>query len=163
MFSERKWFFVTIIIFIEFVSASIWKWHSLFMYSIYGIEEIDTSQENICYIFVFKDKQQHNKNSLIVCLLLKRGLTMTWIPFIIICYSPFLWTFIYLMRFHSFSMFKSLFLLVRVMLLHTFIKLNVWLILIHVWCLTFLCDVWILCWLISCLLQIFHICRDDLF
>ena len=42
--------FTTLSLFIHFVSASIWKWHAIFTYSIYGIEEIDVSWEKLCYI-----------------------------------------------------------------------------------------------------------------
>ena len=47
MFWERNEFFITLVIFIYFSSASSWKWHALIMYYIYGIEENNISQENL--------------------------------------------------------------------------------------------------------------------
>ena len=41
---------MTILIFISFVSASVWKGHTIFMYYIYSIEENNVSQENPYYI-----------------------------------------------------------------------------------------------------------------
>ena len=91
----EKLFFMTLLIFIHFVSDSIWKWHALLMYPIYSIEESDVSRENICYIIRYvKENNLVMKNIFIVCLLLQRRMTTEWSPLINICCSPFLRMFI---------------------------------------------------------------------
>ena len=58
--------------FINFVLASVWKWHALFMYSIYGTEEKTTLVEkNLSNILRYlKIKNCVVKTLFIVCLLL---------------------------------------------------------------------------------------------
>ena len=58
-------------------------------------------------------------------------MTTSWIPLINICYSPFLRVFIHLKIFHSVSIFDGFIPFVVVILLHEFINLHVWLLLIH--------------------------------
>ena len=67
--------------FYSFFSASIWKWHALVMYSIYGIKESNISWENYCYtIWYVKRNNCVVKTLCIVCLLLPRGMTTLWRP-----------------------------------------------------------------------------------
>ena len=40
---------MTLLLYILFFSASIWKWHTLFVYPSYGIEENIFSQEKLYY------------------------------------------------------------------------------------------------------------------
>ena len=39
--------------FLFIFSASVWKWHAIFMHSIYDIEENEVSQEKLCYIICY--------------------------------------------------------------------------------------------------------------
>ena len=107
MFSDRNGFFMTLLLFIRFVLASIWKWHALVMYFIYGIEESGVSRENLCYNiwYVFKDKQLRCENDFYHVFITVRGMTLSRSPLITLCYSPFLRTFIYLTIFHSVQIF----------------------------------------------------------
>ena len=127
MFLERNDFVMTLVLFIHFYSASSCKWNAIFVYSIYGIEESDVSGENLYYIIWYlKRKKCIVKNLFIMCLLLQRGINTPWIPLIIICYSIFFQTFIYLEIFHSVSIFKGFIMLVRIMLIHAFLNLHAW-------------------------------------
>ena len=53
--------------FYSFFKASIWNLHALIMYSIYGIEEIDVSRENLCYILWCKKRKQLCFETLLSC------------------------------------------------------------------------------------------------
>ena len=71
MFSEQKYFVMTLVLLIRFVSASSCKWHALSVYSIYSIEENDISWENLYYIiWCLKRNNFVAKTIFIVCLLL---------------------------------------------------------------------------------------------
>ena len=100
---------MTILLFIHFVSADIWNWHYLVMYSIYGIEESYVSQDNLCYPiwYICKDKQLRRENCVFLCLLLHRGTTTSWNHLITLFYSLFLHAFIYLAIFHYVSIFNG--------------------------------------------------------
>ena len=52
MFLEKNDFVMTLLLFIH-CSASSWKWHALFLYYIYDIEENYVSKENLCYIICY--------------------------------------------------------------------------------------------------------------
>ena len=110
-----KWICRDSLIFIHF-PASIWKWHALVMYYIYGIEEIEVSGENLCSIicYICKEKQIHCENIFIVCLLLHRGISTSWRPLIALCYIPLLRKLIYLEIFESFPIFNGFIPLVSV-------------------------------------------------
>ena len=111
----EKWLPHETLPFYSFIPTSIWKWHSLVMYLIYGIEEINISWENLCCIIWYINRNSRVlKTIIIMCLLLQRGMTTPWIPLITLCYSPFLWMFIYLGTFHSVAIFNGLILLVSV-------------------------------------------------
>ena len=89
-------------------------------------------------------------------------MTASWSPLIIICYSPFLGTFIPLARFHYVSIFHRSILFLNVMLLNAFFYLRVWII----WILVLVSnlfgrDLQILRWLMFCILQVFITCRDN--
>ena len=156
-------FFTTLLLFIHFVSASIWKWYDIFMYSNYGIDESDVSRENLCcIIWYLKRNNCIVKNIFIACLLLLGETITSWSPLITLCYSPFLRTFINLTRFHSVSIFNGFIMLVSVMLLHAFLNLHVWLIFIRVLVSNLLGrDLRMLRWLKFWILQEFLTCRDN--
>ena len=91
----EKWLGNDYLTFCSFFSASVWKWHAPFMYSIYGIQESDVSQENIYYIIWYlKRNNCVLKNIFIVYLLLQRGLKTSLIPLITLFYITFLRTLI---------------------------------------------------------------------
>ena len=90
MFLERNEFVMTLLLFIQFVSASIFKWHFLFMYYIYGIKESNASQENLRYIIWYLKRNNCVCETLFILgLLFQRIITTSWIPSINLCYSSF--------------------------------------------------------------------------
>ena len=64
MFLYRNDFFMTLLLFIRCISASIWKWHALFTYSVYGVEESEISGAKLGYFIFF------NRNHFVVKTLL---------------------------------------------------------------------------------------------
>ena len=78
-----------------FVSGPIWKWHGFIMYSVYCIEESYTSHWKLYYIIFYVNTNNRIVIFLIVCLWPKRGMEMSRISLITLCYSQFIWTFIY--------------------------------------------------------------------
>ena len=60
---------MTLLHFINFVSASIWKWKYLLMCSIYSLEESDVSRENLCYNIWYLNRNNRVVNNIfIMCL-----------------------------------------------------------------------------------------------
>ena len=57
LFLEQNYFIMTLILFICFVLTSIWKWHDLLVYSIYGIEETTPAEKTSIILFPIKEKQ----------------------------------------------------------------------------------------------------------
>ena len=90
------------------------------------------------YYLVFKEKQLHFKNYYIVRLLFQRALPTSWRPLITFRYSPFILTFFILLDFTMYQFSTGFFCWWLFVLLYTFIKLHVWLLLIFVWCLNVL-------------------------
>ena len=90
----------------------------------------------LLYYLEFKEKQLRCENTLIVFIIIIKRLKTSRSPLITNCYSQFLPKFIHLTIFHSVSIFNGFIPLVIVMILHVFINLYVWLILIRVWHLT---------------------------
>ena len=62
MFSEQNDFFMTLVIFIHFVSYYVWKWHALFMYYICGIEETTLVKKHSIILVGIKYKQLRCEN-----------------------------------------------------------------------------------------------------
>ena len=114
IFWIEKCFVMTLLLFIHFFKASIWKLHALLMYSIHGIEESNNIQENLCYsIWYSKRKNCVVKNLFIVCVYCKRNGHNRKLFNTSLLYPPF-FTLIYLMRFHSVSLFNGFIPLVRI-------------------------------------------------
>ena len=67
---EKNEFVMTLVLFINFVLASVWKLHSLFMYYIYGIEETTSAEKTSIILCDIKEKQLRYKNSFYHVLLL---------------------------------------------------------------------------------------------
>ena len=92
--------------------------------------------ENLCYIIWYLNGNNWVvKNIFIVCLLLPRGMTTSWIPLINIFIVPFfghLFIWIYL---NMYKILTGSFFWQALIPLNKFIKLHVWLLLIPVWCL----------------------------
>ena len=88
-FGIKPEFFITLLLFIHFLLSSIWKWHALVMYSIYFIEASDASQENLCYIIWYLKIKTMLQKLFYHVLIIVKGMTMSWSPFITLCYSPF--------------------------------------------------------------------------
>ena len=42
-----------------FILASIWKWHAIFIYSIYGVEETTSVKKPYILLVVTKEKELH--------------------------------------------------------------------------------------------------------
>ena len=126
-FSERNWFFMKIFPFINCVSTSIWKWHAIVVYSIYGIYESNASRENLCYIIWYINRNNCVvKNILIICLLLKMLMTTSWSRLKTLCTCIFLQTFIFIWRHFTMSQFSTgLFHWWEFMILHVFDNLHV--------------------------------------
>ena len=101
-------------------------------------------QINYCIIWYLKRNKCILKYIFILCLLFQRVMNISWIPFITLCYIPFPHTFIYLEKFRSISIVNRFIPLVKVMLLHFFIKTHVWSHLIRDFCPT--------CWM--CLVMV---------
>ena len=99
---------MTLLIFIYFVSAFIWKLHAIVMCYIYVIEEINFSWKIFVILSSIYVKRNNCvvKTHFIVGLLLHRGMNTSWSPLIVLCYIPFIWTFIYLTRFQPVPIFK---------------------------------------------------------
>ena len=94
------------------------------------------SRKPLLYYLVFQEKQLCCENSFIVYLWLQRRMTTPLRPLITLCYSPF-FGYLFIWRYFTQSQFSTgLFRWREFMILHAFIKLHVWLLLIHVWCLT---------------------------
>ena len=70
---EQNDFIMTLAIFICFVLTSIWKWHALIVYSIYGIEETTSAEKTSIIKKLLKINNWVVKNIFIVCLLLLGG------------------------------------------------------------------------------------------
>ena len=88
-------------------------------------------------------------------------MTTLWIPSITLCCSPSIQVFIHLEIFHSVSISSGFIPFVVVMLLHAFINLHVWLILIRVLVSNLLGrDIWVLRWLTFWLSQAFLTCKE---
>ena len=128
---------MTLLIFILFVSALIWKLYFIFMYYIYGIGESILSRENLCYIIwcIFKQKQINCEKYFYCVFITVMEITTQPSPLITI-YRPFIRTFIYLTRLHFFQYSTGSFCWWDLMILHAFLNLHVWLILFNVLCLT---------------------------
>ena len=135
---------MTLLLFIHF-PASICKCRDTLMYSIYGREESNASQEKLCYIILyFKEKQLSCENYFIVFIIFM-GITTSLCPLITLFRIPFICTPIHLTGFYSVSIFNRFIQLVSVMLSHALINFHVWLILVHVLVSTlFVHDLWIL-------------------
>ena len=137
MFSEIKWLFHYTLTFYFFVSDSIWKWHTIFVYYICGIEESKVIQENLCYIILYVNRNNCTvKNLFIVCLLFQKGMTTLRTPFINLFIIPFFrrlfsWKYFILYQFSTGLFCGRVF-----MLFYSSIKLYVGLFLILVWSLT---------------------------
>ena len=54
MISERNNFVMTLVIFIHFVSCYVAKWYTLFVYSIYGMEETTAVEKTSVILFSIK-------------------------------------------------------------------------------------------------------------
>ena len=63
MFSQINYLVMILVLFAHFFKASVWKWHSLFVCSIYGIEGTTLDEETSIIIFGIKDKQLRSENS----------------------------------------------------------------------------------------------------
>ena len=114
--------------FYKFISALIWKGHDVFICCMYGTEGSYASQEKLCYIICYlKRNNCILKTTFIVCLLLKRIMTTSLSPLITLFCITFLWTFIYLTRINLYQFSMDIFCWWAFILLHAFIKLNVWL------------------------------------
>ena len=62
--------------FFSFFSASVFKWHAIFMYSIYYIVESNVRKENLYYIIWYLNRNNCVVETIfIVRLLLHRGMT----------------------------------------------------------------------------------------
>ena len=116
MFLERNDFFMTILIFIIFVSYSICKWHTLLIYYVYGIEESNSSQEKnpLLYYLVLKEKQLCLENYFYRMFNITKGNDHVMKPFNNYFYCHFIRKFIYLTTFHSISIFNGFIPLVSV-------------------------------------------------
>ena len=137
MFLERNNFAMTLLIFTNFVSASVWKCHALFRYYIHGIEEIDIIIENLCYTTWYLNRNNCVvKTIFIVCLLLQSGMNASRNPLTTIFIVPF-FGHLFIWQDFTLSWFSTgLLCWWSFMLSYEFIKLNVKLLLISVWCLT---------------------------
>ena len=78
----------------HFVSASFWKWHDIFMYSIYGIKETTAVDKTSIIIFGIKEKKLNRENSFYHVLIIGRATTTALISSITIFLLSHLWTFI---------------------------------------------------------------------
>ena len=65
---------MTLVFFIHFVLASVWKCHALFMYYIYGIDETTPVDKTSIMIFYIKEKQLRCENSLYIIIIIVRGM-----------------------------------------------------------------------------------------
>ena len=62
--------------FSSFFPTSVFKWHAIFMYFIYFIEERDVRKENLYYIIWYLNRKNCEVETIfIVRLLLQRGMT----------------------------------------------------------------------------------------
>ena len=116
------------------------------------------------YYLVFKEKHLRCENSPYLVFIIVRGITASWIPLITHCYSPF---YSDLYSFEEISLclnFNRIIPLASVMLLHFFLNLYVWFILILVLVYMLLGnDLGMLWWLMFWILQALLICKDNLF
>ena len=64
-----------LLIFIHFVSASIWKWNALVVYFVFGIEESNVRREKNWYIiwYIFKETQLCCENSFYCAFITVKG------------------------------------------------------------------------------------------
>ena len=116
----------------------------------------------LLYYFVFKQKQVCCENNFYRGFIIVKGITASWSPLLNICYSSFLWTFIHVTRFQSVSIFNGFISLVIIILLHAFLNLHLWLILIRFLVSTlFVCALQMLRWLMFWILQAVLTCKDN--
>ena len=81
----------TIVPFIHFFPFSIWKWHTIFMYLIYGIEGKQCqSRKPMLYYLDSKDKQLYCENYFYRVFIIISGMTTSWSLLINICIVPLL-------------------------------------------------------------------------
>ena len=119
--------------FIYFISASSWKLHDLFMYSIISIEgKQRQSRKPLLSYLVFRYKQLRCENTSDRVFIIVRGMTMSWsllrTLFIVPSFGRlFSWLYFTLSQFST-----CLFHWRVLILLHPFIKIYVWLLLIRV-------------------------------
>ena len=93
-----------------FEEKIILSWH---FYLLLGGKHLQT-RKPLFYYFIFKEKQLHCEKSSNLVFVILRGMTISWIPLITICYSPFTWRFIYSNIFHSISIYNGFLTLVNV-------------------------------------------------
>ena len=108
---------------------------SLNVFHLWYIGKRCQQRKNISIIWYLKRNNCIVKNIFIVCLLLPRGMTTSWIPLINIFIVPFfghLFIWIYL---NMYKILTGSFFWQALIPLNKFIKLHVWLLLIPVWCL----------------------------
>ena len=84
--------------------SSKWKWHALFVCSIYDKEEITSVEKTSIILFCIKENQLCGENIYIVFVIV-REMTTSWNFLMTI--SPFLWAFIQLKIFYSVSTFNG--------------------------------------------------------
>ena len=60
-------------------------------------------------LFDIKEKELHCEDNLYRLFIIVRGTNTSRSPLMTLCYSPFLWTFIYWTIFHSFSIFQQVY------------------------------------------------------
>ena len=104
-FFWAKCIFMTLVLFIHCVPSYVWKWHDLFVYSMYDTEEKISVKKTSFILFVIKEKH---------VFIIVRETNTSGSPLISILNSHFFRTFIYLMRFQSVSIFIEFILFVRV-------------------------------------------------
>ena len=100
--------------------------NSLFMYSIYGIEENNVSKENIYYFIWYLKRNNIVVKTLFLCVNYCQGNNPVIIPINNICYSLFYFRHLFVLTtFISLAIFNWFIPLVSVMILHPFLNLHV--------------------------------------
>ena len=80
LFLEINDFIMMLLIYIFFVLTFLWKRHTLFMNSIYGIEKNTSVEKKSIMLFDIKGKKLHFENSFYCVFIVVRGMTTSRIP-----------------------------------------------------------------------------------